>query len=663
VSATTTAAGTPTTAAGTPTTATTARAALGSCPRAGARAFLDLDRVDIAWLLFLVALAFLLRAASPIFPDFLSRPFGGSPVSAWGVAYPQTPSSCIPDVPVGPGGAPVKKCGFVFDEVYFPVDAAKDLHQPAIDYFDPEPPLAKLLMAPPIAALGFDNRWSWRLSVVVFGSLLVGVVYLIARRLRRERFFAVAAALFVCCDGLELVESRTGVIDIIAVFFALLLYYAFLLHWQARTRSQWRSTLYAMAVVAGLAFAAKTTALAPLVVSGGLIAARFLEPALGRTFSRLAAAGGGRGAGEAAMWRDAAGTKAAVHYALALLLGFAVFAASYSRYNTIEHNTVYHFADCTPSGGLYESGNASANLIADHQQIPLIRSTAPHFHVVQEANGTLRLAGDQNTALLIAGRAVPNPLTAIANVWGQVRASLVYHSVECRGHPYASRWYTWPVVFQPVLFYTDYGSTTAHGASEVGWITDMGNPALWWAALPALMFCIWRLTRHLRGRLGLCLLPLSALAMMIVGFHLSEHSNTVRVGLSVAFVLGFVLMVVFALVAAVLATLGRRLVPGFILLGYLAAWMMWVPGNGRRVLFFYHMLGALPFMALALAYALTALRRVRFTVAGGRVVSMAPAAYAAVGVVLAAFVFFYPMWTGTPLPQADRDMRTWLMGW
>ena len=37
--------------------------------------------------------------------------------------------------------------------------------------------------------------------------------------------------------------------------------------------------------------------------------------------------------------------------------------------------------------------------------------------------------------------------------------------------------------------------------------------------------------------------------------------------------------------------------------------MMWVPGNERRVLFFYHALGMLLFTALALAYALTAIRR------------------------------------------------------
>src|SRR5438128_7745894 len=102
----------------------------------------------------------------------------------------------------------------VFDELYFPVDAVFDLHSPPREYFDPEPPLTKLLMAPPIALLGFGG-WSWRLTATIAGSLLVGLVYLMARRLRpRDRFFAVAAALIVNLDGLEFVESRIGVIDV-----------------------------------------------------------------------------------------------------------------------------------------------------------------------------------------------------------------------------------------------------------------------------------------------------------------------------------------------------------------------------------------------------------------------------------------------------------------
>src|SRR5579859_7023220 len=185
--------------------------------RTGLRAFLDLDRFDVIAVVVLVVLSFALRFASPIFPNFLS---GTGGVGASGVGYPYNATECT-SVPIGPGYKDVTHCGYVFDEIYFPVDAAKDLAQPAESYFDPEPPLAKILMTPPIAWWGF-NTWTWRASTVFFGSLLVGVIYVIARRLRRDRFFAVAAGLLMSFDGLAFVEARTGVIDIIAVFFVAL---------------------------------------------------------------------------------------------------------------------------------------------------------------------------------------------------------------------------------------------------------------------------------------------------------------------------------------------------------------------------------------------------------------------------------------------------------
>jgi hypothetical protein len=596
----------------------------GPVPRVGARAFLGLDRTDLVWLLALVTAAFVIRAASPIFPNILSQPSPDVPITGWGAAYPQTPSSCVPDVPVGPGGSPTKVCGFVFDEVYFPVDAAKDLHQ--VDYFDPEPPLAKLLMAPPIAALGFDNRWSWRLSVIIAGSLLVGLVYMIARRLRRERFFAIAAALFMCVDGLALVESRTGVIDTIAVFFVALIYYVFLLHWQARTRTQWRATLWMLGLVLGLGFGAKLTALAPLVVIAALVLVRLVEPGL--LSLPWVRALRGPNPGEAQMWRDAAGRRPLLDYAFVMVMVVTIFGACFSRYLTYEHHSVYAFTACDSKNGLQGD--------PQNQSIPVIHA------------GPL---------------IVPDVKTAVANIAGQTSASITYHRTECRDHPYQSRWYTWPVMAHPVLFYVDYSPTTAHGASEVGWISDFGNPAVWWLALPALLFCVWYMTRGPQWwRLGVALCGLGGIALMAGAFHVAEQSDTVRVHPNALFLVGVVLLVAFGIAAVVSAVVSQRFVPAFIVLGYMAGWMMWVFGNQDRILFFYHMLGSLLFICLGLAYALTALRRLRFAV-GRTVISFAPVAYAACITVFAAFVFFYPMWTGAPLQTADHDLRLWLPGW
>src|SRR5579862_5548833 len=622
--------------------------------RAGLRGFLDLGRFDVIAVIALVVLAFGLRFASPILPDFLS---GTGTLNAYGVGYPTTSGSgaeCT-TVPVGKAGdvggvkvnhIDINVCGYVFDEIYFPVDAAKDLRQPAESYFDPEPPLAKLLMAPPIAFFGF-NSWTWRLSTTIFGSLLVGLMYLVALRLRRDRFFAMVTAAFICFDGLAFVESRTGVIDIIAIFFVALFYYVFLLHWQARTRAQWRITLYVMAGVAGLAFAAKLTALAPLVVAGGLIVMRGLAPYLAGFIPWLRRIAG-PGRGEAIMWRHAAGPRAILHYALAGLIALAIFGASFSRYETIQHTDVYFFTGCNPAVSGLPGTPVTLN-------VPVMK---------------------------VGSVTVPNPVEAIDNIVQITAASLRYHAEECHSHPYSSLWLTWPIMEHPVLF---YASSQSNGSVEQ--ITDMGNPAIWWLGILALLFCLWRLTRGPNlWRLLVALVGLGSLVAMIIlyqaavryhnpnNFHTSYTASQftalfhmdpssqyeiARTSPGSWFAVAYVGMIVFAALVAVSAVISRRFVPAFIILGYVASWMMWVPGNERRVLFFYHALGMLLFTALALAYALTAMRRIRIPF-GRREISLAPVSYAVIGSVLAAFIFFYPMWTAMPVSSADQQMRVWV---
>ncbi|MGD0833266.1 MAG: phospholipid carrier-dependent glycosyltransferase [Candidatus Dormibacteria bacterium] len=608
--------------------------------RAGLRGFLDLGRTDVILVVALTLLAFVLRFASPILPNFLggnATPQPAIQVLGVGHAFNSDPSACQA---VAIGNSTIKACGQIFDEVYFPTDAADDLHSPAISYFDPEPPLVKLLMTPSIAWIGF-NTWGWRITQVVTGSLFVGLLYLIALRLRRDRFFAVCAALLVCFDGLAFVESRTGLIDMPAIFFVAIVYYLFLLHWQARTRRQWRITLYLTALALGLAFAAKLTALAPLVVMAALIGFRLLAPYAAALVPALRRLAGPRRA-ETVLWREAAGRRALLHYGAGALLVGVVFCAAYSRYETISHDDVYRFVACNPA-------------------VPGLTTDALHPVDFLPVPVTV-----------IDGITLPNPAQAIANIEDINSASLQYHEHECHGHPYASRWYTWPIMEHPVLFYAQsdhlLDAPTVAGTAV---ITDMGNPAVWWLGILALLFCVWRMMAGpTRLRVGLGALMVASLTTMIITFHNAEPAINAITGTQpgpihppgILFDLGFLGMAVFCASGVVFAVVSRRFVPSFIVLGYIASWMMWVPGNEQRVLFFYHALGMLIFTALALAYALTAIRGVRFQWRG-RWWSLAPLAYAGIAVVVAAFLFFYPVWTAIPQTAADHLMRVWVSTW
>ena len=215
-----------------------------------------LDRSDLYWLIALTLIAGILRFGSPIFLDIFAHPGSSAPISAWGIGHNyQNPS--LPGL--GKPNAIAPDSPFVFDELYFANDAQNDLL--GRDYFDPEPPLAKLIIALGIKLFGF-NSFGWRFIPALFGTALIPLMYLLARQLLAVRYFAVAAGVLTAFDGLTFVESRTAVIDIIPITLAVLAYLLFHLHLNANTVFRRRLMIVLTGVTLGLALGSKWTALA-----------------------------------------------------------------------------------------------------------------------------------------------------------------------------------------------------------------------------------------------------------------------------------------------------------------------------------------------------------------------------------------------------------------
>ena len=229
-----------------------------------------LDRTDLYWLIALTLVAGMLRFASPIFLDIFAHPGSGAPISAWGIGHDyQNPS--IPGLGKPNDIAP--NSPFVFDELYFANDAQKDLL--GQDYFDPEPPLAKLIIAIGIKLFGF-NSFGWRFMPALFGTALIPLMYLLARQLLSVRFFAIAAGLLTAFDGMTFVESRTAVIDIIPITLVVLAYLLFHLHLNADTVARRRWLIVLTGVTLGLALGAKWTTLAAYGVVIVILAFRLI---------------------------------------------------------------------------------------------------------------------------------------------------------------------------------------------------------------------------------------------------------------------------------------------------------------------------------------------------------------------------------------------------
>lgn len=123
---------------------------------------------------------------------------------------------------------------YIFDEVYHAFTAKEYLNftpeswewwtkpPPGVAYEWTHPPLSKEIMAFSMLTLGNTDAWSYRLPGALLGILGVFVVYLVGLKLFKKQNIALLSALIFSIDGLNFVQSRTGMNDVYFVTFTLI---------------------------------------------------------------------------------------------------------------------------------------------------------------------------------------------------------------------------------------------------------------------------------------------------------------------------------------------------------------------------------------------------------------------------------------------------------
>ena len=556
--------------------------AAAALPVAAAEPSHRLGARDYRALVVITTVAFLLRLLSPILPDFATNPLSWPPVRVMGLGHPyQAPN------------------GYIFDEVYFAQDACKDLI--GKDYFDPEPPLAKLVIAAGIVVSGTwmhydagyqhkvttsggttkDNAceapgtlpgygtWGWRMASLVFGTALVPLIYLLALRIRPDRFFAAAAAVLMTVDGMAFVQSRIAMIDAVALALLLVAYWVFHVHIHARTRRAWWITAILLGLCVGLSVSAKWTTLAAwgtmlVVLVGGWLLRK------NRQLKGLPEQSPLVGPQDAII-------RPLVYVLVLAAIPLAVYVTSYFRYNSIPH--------C--------SSVTQARL-----EIPAI------CPVDKPAPVALTLSPLDFAGTRVWVPTGINPGQYLHQIQVHDQWAYDYHAHLTATHPYGSKWYTWPLLLRPVAYYfqDSLGFDSLNHAPLREEVFNLGNPAIWWAAIPAVLYCVYAAVRR------------------------------------------------------------RKYAPIFIAIAFFAAWLPF--SRVTRVMFLYHMFGSLPLMILAVAYATNdlhgwVLRRRRD---GARLLGVTGRhlALAYLGTVLLTFIFFYPLWSALPISSDSWTQRIWL---
>jgi dolichyl-phosphate-mannose--protein O-mannosyl transferase len=188
----------------------------------------------------------------------------------------------------------------VFDEHYYVHDAGSVIHgrigprqpspwRPGDGRSLAHPPLGTLSIAAGILTLG-NNPWGWRVPSAIAGTLLIALVYPLARRLRLSPHWALAAVVLAASDTMLIVESRIGVLDPFVALWSAVCIYCALRYVQSGRPARW---LALTGLASGLAIASKWSGILALVAAAAIVALdwarerRERRPALARAAACL----------------------------------------------------------------------------------------------------------------------------------------------------------------------------------------------------------------------------------------------------------------------------------------------------------------------------------------------------------------------------------------
>jgi dolichyl-phosphate-mannose--protein O-mannosyl transferase len=128
----------------------------------------------------------------------------------------------------------------MFDEVYFTRTAQQYLNQ-QWPYEWTHPPLGKLIIATGIAVFGL-NPFGWRIMGVIFGALMIPLIYLLGKKMFGSYIGGFSAAFLLTFDFMHFSEARLGITDTYVVFFSLASQLFFFIYLSGVINKGWKNT-------------------------------------------------------------------------------------------------------------------------------------------------------------------------------------------------------------------------------------------------------------------------------------------------------------------------------------------------------------------------------------------------------------------------------------
>ena len=320
------------------------------------------------------------------------------------------------------------------------------------------PPVGKWTIAVGEYIFGV-TPFGWRIAVAILGVLAVIITARIVRRLTRSDVLGTIAGLLLALEGIHIVMSRTALLDLTLGFWVLV-GFGLLLIDRDRTRQRVAQDIRIRGV--------------DQVANG-------LGPYLGLRPWRVAAI---------AALALAVGTKwSGLYFLAAFMVMSLIWDALLRRAIGVDHPWSSAFARDLPLAAL--------STIVIGIGVYLLTWTG---WFATSTGWSRNWAADQGPSI------VPDP---IRSLWHYHSEMWNFHTNLDAEHNYASNPLSWPFMTRPTSFY--YETPEGCGADSCSsTVLAVGNPIIWWAALLAIPYQLWRWIAARDWRSGAVLVGIAA---------------------------------------------------------------------------------------------------------------------------------------------------------
>ncbi|MGV9824188.1 dolichyl-phosphate-mannose--protein mannosyltransferase [Gordonia sp. NPDC003429] len=309
------------------------------------------------------------------------------------------------------------------------------------------PPVGKWLIAVGEWMFGYGPL-GWRVSSAVAGVAIVVMIYCVVRRMTRSTLVGAIAGIFAICDGVLFVQSRMGMLDIFQCLFVVAAFTALI-----ADRDQVRARMHT-------------------VYLEGRIDDSVYGPRLGFRWYRFTAG---------LMLGLTCGTKwSGIYYVIFFaLLAFGFDVAARKAYHVRRPWVGTLVRDVVPGGASLVAMPIAIYLATF---IPWFTSETSVYRY--QVGNTI---GDGGMWSWLPG--------AWRSLWYYQSGVLDFHAglTNSAGnhHPWESKPWTWPMSLRPMLYALENGPDQCGGAPCVRAQMLIGSPAMWWLAVPMLLWGLW----------------------------------------------------------------------------------------------------------------------------------------------------------------------------